>query len=361
MAADDNIDMWRTRVPSRLDREDPFEGDGFESRPATRLTFREPDPPVHRPSTRLSFLRSATPLFRRSSSRSQRPPSPYVARQPAPEKSGLLGLFSRKRKREPSPEPESIPVPRYQMNFLFVGAHGSGQTSLLFRARYGYFPDVSHLAFLKVQALISSQTRAFSRPLYETYSISRNFEDRIDTSGTPDLNTVERCAFMKFDAIFLCFDISDKVSLYTIEQWWQHASSNGFGPQGGYDPPVFLLGLKKDLRDQCFLEDHRNGRNRNVPGVLANPPCCVMPGEAMFHADRLGHVKYLECSAATGEGMEAVLDEAVREAWDQRDWQELFSDTDEDETQIQNRREICRQMRKANTGLRQFFPSIMAM
>ncbi|KAL6411431.1 hypothetical protein AUP68_05141 [Ilyonectria robusta] len=37
MALEGRIDMWRTRVPSRLDREDPFEGDGFESRPATRL------------------------------------------------------------------------------------------------------------------------------------------------------------------------------------------------------------------------------------------------------------------------------------------------------------------------------------
>lgn len=31
------IDAWRQRVPSRLDRDDPFAEDGFESRPATRL------------------------------------------------------------------------------------------------------------------------------------------------------------------------------------------------------------------------------------------------------------------------------------------------------------------------------------
>ncbi|KAH7133121.1 P-loop containing nucleoside triphosphate hydrolase protein [Dactylonectria estremocensis] len=284
MAAGDDIDMWRTRVPSRLDRKDPFEGDGFESRPATRLTFHEPEAPVHRPSTRLSFLRSATPLFRRSSSRSQRPPSPFVSHQPMPEK-----------KARAVPPPSPIPLLQYHMNFLFVGAHGSGQTSLLFRARYGYFPD--------------------------------------DTSGTPDLNTVKRCAFMKFDAIFLCFDISDKVSLYTIEQWWQHTSSNGFSPQGGFDPPVFLLGLKKDLRDQCFLEDHRNERNRNVPAVSANPSCCVCAGEAMFHADRLGDVKYLECSAATGEGMEEVLNEA-------------------------DRKERFQRMRKASTGLGRLLSSI---
>lgn len=33
----ERIDSWRQRVPSRLERRDPFEGDGFEERPSTRL------------------------------------------------------------------------------------------------------------------------------------------------------------------------------------------------------------------------------------------------------------------------------------------------------------------------------------
>lgn len=33
----ERVDEWRQRVPSRLERRDPFEGDGFEERPATRL------------------------------------------------------------------------------------------------------------------------------------------------------------------------------------------------------------------------------------------------------------------------------------------------------------------------------------
>ena len=37
MLSEDRIDSWRQRVPSRLDRDDPFEGDGFGERPATRL------------------------------------------------------------------------------------------------------------------------------------------------------------------------------------------------------------------------------------------------------------------------------------------------------------------------------------
>jgi Ras family protein A len=37
MMPEERIDSWRQRVPSRLERRDPFEGDGFDERPATRL------------------------------------------------------------------------------------------------------------------------------------------------------------------------------------------------------------------------------------------------------------------------------------------------------------------------------------
>ncbi|KAJ6782208.1 hypothetical protein PWT90_06714 [Aphanocladium album] len=55
-----DIDSWRHSVPSRLEREDPFANDGFGERPATRLTFREQEPPevVERPVSRFSLFRS---------------------------------------------------------------------------------------------------------------------------------------------------------------------------------------------------------------------------------------------------------------------------------------------------------------
>lgn len=37
MMPEERIESWRQRVPSRLERRDPFEGDGFDERPATRL------------------------------------------------------------------------------------------------------------------------------------------------------------------------------------------------------------------------------------------------------------------------------------------------------------------------------------
>ncbi|EWG50569.1 hypothetical protein FVEG_09747 [Fusarium verticillioides 7600] len=286
MMPQERIDSWRQRVPSRMDRDDPFEGDHFDERPSTRLTFRDVSPPEARPSTRLGFFRAATPMFGRSSTPSStRPASSMMQRGAEGKRRSLLSLLTRKRKRK---EPGEIPRDPVRLNFLFVGSKAAGQTSLLFRSRYGYFPDSS----------------AFSRPLYETY----------DTSGVPDLNVVEKLTYIEWDAVFLCFDISDKISMYTIIQWWHHASSQGFTKSASFAPLLYLIGLKKDLRDQCFLEDHQTGSAFSSSGLLAYPTCCICSSEATWQATRIGAHKYIECSAATGEGMKEVIDDSGREA-----------------------------------------------
>ncbi|KAJ4015601.1 hypothetical protein NW752_006522 [Fusarium irregulare] len=282
MLSEDRIDSWRQRVPSRLDRDDPFEGDGFGERPATRLTFRDASPPRRRPSTRMNFLRAATPLFGRSSTPSTRPASGMTERRAESNRRGLLSLMSRKRKRKE----QEVEIPRepVRLNFLFVGSKSSGQTSLLFRSRYGYFPHAS---------LISPH---------------------LDTSGVPDLSTIEKLTYIEWDAIFLCFDVSEKLSLYTIIQWWHHASNGGFAKSANFEPLLYLVGLKKDLRDQCFLDDHHSGSEDSSSELMAYPTCCVCPTEASWQAMRIGAKRYVECSAATGEGMKDVIDESARDA-----------------------------------------------
>ncbi|KAF5680573.1 FAD dependent oxidoreductase [Fusarium heterosporum] len=281
MMPEERIDSWRQRVPSRLDRQDPFEGDGFDERPSTRLTFRDPSPPPERPQTRLRLFRAATPLFGRSSTPSDRPASSMMERRIEGKRKTLLNLLSHKRKRK---EP-AVKIPRepVRLNFLFVGSKEAGQTSLLFRSRYGYFPD----------------STGFARPLYETYV-------------NDHLNIVEKLTYIEWDAIFLCFDISDKTSMYTIVRWWHHASNQGFAKSTTFEPMLYLVGLKKDLRDQCFLEDHQTASSST--GLLVYPTCCICPPEAIWQAQRIGAHRYIECSAATGQGVKEVIDDSAREA-----------------------------------------------
>ncbi|KAJ4134846.1 hypothetical protein NW768_004455 [Fusarium equiseti] len=255
MLSEDRIDSWRQRVPSRLDRDDPFEGDGFGERPATRLTFREASPPQRRPSTRMSLLRAATPLFGRSSTPSSRPASGMTERRADSNRRGLLNLMSRKRKRKE----QEVEIPRepVRLNFLFVGSKSSGQTSLLFRSRYGYFPH----------------SDAFASPLYETYVNDRVYHN----------------------------------------QPWHRASNNGFAKSANFEPLLYLAGLKKDLRDQCFLDDHQTSSGDSSSELMAYPTCCVCPSEASWQAMRIGAQRYVECSAATGEGMKDVIDGSARD------------------------------------------------
>ncbi|KAG7420881.1 GTP-binding protein RHO1 [Fusarium oxysporum f. sp. rapae] len=283
MMPEERIDSWRQRVPSRMDRDDPFEGDHFDERPPTRLNFRDVSPPEARPSTRLGFFRAATPMFGRSSTPSStRPASSTMQRRAEGKRRSLLSLLTRKRKRR---EPEETPRDPVRLNFLFVGSKAVGQTSLLFRSRYGYFPD----------------SNAFSRPLYETYVNERIYHNQPLT-------------YIEWDAVFLCFDISDKISMYTIIQWWHHASNQGFTKSANFEPLLYLVGLKKDLRDQCFLEDHQTGSAFSSSGLLAYPTCCICSSEANWQATRIGAHKYIECSAVTGEGMKEVIDDSGREA-----------------------------------------------
>ncbi|KAL6817408.1 P-loop containing nucleoside triphosphate hydrolase protein [Trichoderma camerunense] len=293
----ESIDNWRHSVPSRMEREDPFVNDGFVPRPETRVTFREPEkPPVRRPSTRIAMMRAAIPLFRRSNgpnalqpSLMERPETALGVRDEDEDEAvteaknpirGFFALFGRKRKhRSPSPTPTVVFDAPLTLHFLFVGAQGAGQTSLLFRARYGHFPDSS----------------AITRTCYETYTNHRMYYSQ------------------PWDGIFLCFDIKDKNSLPTILQWWQNAVQGGFLSQQQSEVLLHLIGMKKDQRAECLDEAHRLQRPFD-PTYAPFPTCCVIPHDAMWYARSIGCHRYLECSAKTGEGVDVMIEEAGAEA-----------------------------------------------
>ncbi|KAL6793682.1 hypothetical protein GGI42DRAFT_345844 [Trichoderma sp. SZMC 28013] len=295
----ESIDNWRHSVPSRMEREDPFVNDGFVPRPQTRITFREPEKPVRRPSTRIAMMRAAIPLFRRPNgpnalqpSIMERPETALGVRDEDEDEvvteaknpiRGFFALFGRKRKhRSPSlsPTPTVVLDTPLTLHFLFVGAQGAGQTSLLFRARYGHFPDSS----------------AITRTCYETYTNIRMYHSQ------------------PWDGIFLCFDIKEKNSLHTILQWWQTAVQGGFLGQQQSEVLLHLIGMKKDQRAQCLDEAHRLQGPFDPQAYVPFPTCCVLPSDAMWYARRIGCHRYLECSAMTGEGVDVMLEEAGAEA-----------------------------------------------
>ncbi|KAL7895609.1 hypothetical protein HDV63DRAFT_396270 [Trichoderma sp. SZMC 28014] len=311
----ESIDSWRHSVPSRMERDDPFQDDGFMARPSTRVTFREPERPMRRPSARLAFIRAAIPIpifHRRPCNPGDRlVEGPLIERPETalgirddddgdgaaaeaknPRRRGLFGLFSRKRKHR-SPSPSALPsVPQVVLqvpltiHFLFVGAKTAGQTSLLFRARYGQFIDSS----------------AIARTCYETYVNTRMY------------NSQPRLSYVQWDAIFLCFDIQQKPTMHAILQWWHEAVQGGFLAQQHTEVLLHLVGLKKDVRDKCTDPRHRVACPFDSDDFVPFPSCCVIPSDAAWHARRIRAHRYLECSAMTGEGVDDMLEDAARES-----------------------------------------------
>ncbi|KJZ72718.1 hypothetical protein HIM_07910 [Hirsutella minnesotensis 3608] len=303
---DENVQRildWCRSVPSREDREDPFADVRVtavttptqpteEEHDETTVVEYPPDLPP-RPPARLSFFRSPTPRFGSSEAASQqvRPASRSTLHAPALS-SKVLGLFSRKRKQRspsPPPAPPSPPQPM-RLHFLFVGGRGCGQTSLLFRSRFGYCPDVMTTTFPS----LGSGPQA---------NHVRN-----DTSGAPDLNTVERLTYMPWHCVFLCFDVRNKISMLTIVQWWIHARSRGFNRQTqGFEPLVDLVGMKMDLRDECR-------RGTSCPGGDICNSCCISRSDIRANAHSIRASRCIEVSAKTGEGIHELLEDSAAEA-----------------------------------------------
>ncbi|KAL3959637.1 hypothetical protein ACCO45_004754 [Purpureocillium lilacinum] len=295
-------------VPTREEREDPFAGDGFDARRAsaiaaassaddntvvddddngqdTTIVSQGPADQGEQAAEEAVDYPADLPLAlpAGSASGSSRPSTALSVRDFDPRRLLLLGdrdsaaggrggnsgkrrrrwlsarfmgLFSRKRKASDADQQSAtaaaagrvvtvhLPDP-ILLKFLFVGGKGVGQTSLL------------------------------------------------DTSGTPDLNTVEMVRPHCFDAVFLCFDVQDRLSMRNIMTW-----ESPF--QMGFDPLLHLVGLKKDLR-------------LNMPAGM-NEAHFVDTTDAQAAATSINAHRYIECSAKTHEAMDALFDDAGREA-----------------------------------------------
>ncbi|TFA98642.1 hypothetical protein CCMA1212_009456 [Trichoderma ghanense] len=278
----ESIDTWRQSVPSRMEREDPFGNDGFEERPSTRIAFREPVRPVRRPSNRVALMRSAIPLFRRRDGPNAQGESILERPETA------LGVRD-----DDDDEPEAAQTRNPIRGFL----------ALFGRKRKRRSPSVSP----------APTSSAITRTTYETYTNIRMYDSQPDTSGAPDMTTVESLSYVQWDCIFLCFDIKEKQSLRTVVQWWAGAVNRGFLNQQENEVLVQLVGLKKDVREQCTDATHRV-RLIDHPNAALFPTCCVLPTEGMFLYRQLRCWRYVECSAATGEGMDVLLEQAGQEA-----------------------------------------------
>ncbi|CAG2178888.1 unnamed protein product, partial [Oppiella nova] len=121
--------------------------------------------------------------------------------------------------------------------------------------------------------------------------------DLWDTAGQEDYDRLRPLSYPKTDVFLICYAVDDPWFLTNVLIKWypevRHHCPN---------TPIILVGTKLDLRDNPETLDRLKGRKQT--------PITYPQGLAM--AKDIGAVKYLECSALTGEGLKDVFNEAVR-------------------------------------------------
>lgn len=118
-----------------------------------------------------------------------------------------------------------------------------------------------------------------------------------DTAGQEEYDRLRPLSYANANVFLVCFSVTNPVSFENVTSKW-YPEVIHFCPE----VPQILVGTKLDLRnDPSTLEKLKS---------LGQSPISVEQGTDL--AKKIKAVKYLECSAKTGENLKTVFDEAVK-------------------------------------------------
>ena len=121
--------------------------------------------------------------------------------------------------------------------------------------------------------------------------------DLWDTAGQEDYDRLRPLSYPQTDVFLICYSVVNPSSFENVRiKWYQEVRHHC------PDKPIILVGTKLDLRDNPETL-HKLKERKMTP--ITYPQVLAMIKD-------IGAVKYLECSALTGEGLKDVFNEAVR-------------------------------------------------
>jgi len=161
--------------------------------------------------------------------------------------------------------------------FVMVGDSGVGKTSFLRRYTEDVYDDLHDRTTIGVDFKIKRVV---------LHGVDTLIKQQIwDVAGPERFRHITRAYFRGAHGLFCMFDLSDRDSFVSaIEHWYPEIKPNAME-----DTQVILLGMKRDLVPRS---DH--------------PEITAMRLEAQAFAQSNG-MEYTECSARTGEGVEAAV------------------------------------------------------
>jgi small GTP-binding protein len=176
---------------------------------------------------------------------------------------------------------------KLRRKLVIVGDGACGKTCLLIVFSKGTFPEV------------------YVPTVFENYVSDVEVDGRRvelalwDTAGQEDYDRLRPLSYPDSNVILICFAIDSPDSLDNVQEKWisevLHFCSG---------IPIILVGCKRDLRD--------DPKTIQELGRTSQRPVSPQDGEAV--AQKIGAMKYLECSAKTQEGVREVFEHATRAA-----------------------------------------------
>lgn len=117
-----------------------------------------------------------------------------------------------------------------------------------------------------------------------------------DTAGQEDYDRIRPLSYPQTDVFLVCFSVENPVSLHNVEQKWIPEVTHHCP-----DIPIILVGTKVDCR------------GKEVPSQKTTPKSSyVSYNQGLALSNKIGAVKYIECSAKTQKGVKEVFDTAIR-------------------------------------------------
>jgi len=118
-----------------------------------------------------------------------------------------------------------------------------------------------------------------------------------DTAGQEEYDRLRPLSYANANVFLICFSVVNPTSCENVQSKW-YPEVVHFCP----DVPQILVGTKIDLRsDEGVIEKLKSSGQH---------PITTEQGESL--AKKIKAIKYLECSAKTGQNLKNVFDEAVK-------------------------------------------------
>lgn len=118
-----------------------------------------------------------------------------------------------------------------------------------------------------------------------------------DTAGQEEYDRLRPLSYANANVFLVCFSVVNPVSFENVSAKWFPEVMH-FCPE----VPQLLVGTKMDLRrDENTLKKLRDANQ--VP---------ISPEQGLELAKKIKAIKYMECSAKSGENLKSVFDESVK-------------------------------------------------